>query len=87
MGKCRFEFYFIIRRNIHFINNRCVHLIIAVSCDVLCTLQFTNVLPSGTCSKNPPTNVGDSGSIPGSGSKVPFERRATQVFLPGESLG
>ena len=69
MGKCRFEFYFLLLKeySTSLTTNVCT-LIIKVSYDVLCittvhecTSQVAPVV------KNPPTNVGDSGSIPGSG--------------------
>ena len=39
--------------------------------------------------KNPPANVKDAGSIPGSGRSIPWRRKwqPTPVFLPGESHG
>ena len=44
--------------------------------------------PDGSVVKNPPTNAGDMGSIPGSGS-CPWRRKwlPNAVFLPGESHG
>ena len=42
--------------------------------------------PSGSDSKESACNVGDMGSIPGSG-KSPGEGKPTPVFLPGESHG
>ena len=42
----------------------------------------------GSVIKNPPTNKGDTGSIPGSGrSPGEKKRQPTPVFLPGKSHG
>ena len=69
MGKCRFEFYFLLLKkySTSLTTNVCT-LIIKVSYYVLCittvhkcTSQVVPVI------KKPPTNVRDSGSIPGSG--------------------
>ena len=35
--------------------------------------------------KNPPANVGDPGSVPGSGRSLGEKWQPTPVFLPGES--
>ena len=57
------------------------------------TLKFPSYyktvgLPCGSVVKNPPANIGDSGSIPGSG-RSPWRRKRqpTPVFLPGQSHG
>ena len=42
--------------------------------------------PCGTVVKNPPANVGDMGSVPGSG-RSPEKGTATPVFLPGKFHG
>ena len=44
--------------------------------------------PGGSVAKDPPTNEGDAGSIPGSG-KISWRRKwpPTPVFLPGKSHG
>ena len=45
--------------------------------------------PGGSAVKNPPSNAGDTGSIPGS-ERSPGEGgkwQPTPVFLPGESQG
>ena len=45
-------------------------------------------LSGGSVVKNPPPNVGDTGSIPGSG-KIPWRRKCnlTPVYLAGKSHG
>ena len=43
--------------------------------------------PDGSVIKNPPANVGDAGSIPGSGRSPGVENDNTPIFLPGKFHG